>query len=126
MRLPVGQTEASPNPNAGSFGMSIRLISIFGGFGEAQDRTVLPGCGGACVAHPLTHQNLLTYERSPHKGIGRETRHRNLGAKNYKFASSQSAAKSMPIWRLSTWACSAPPSAVVKILMVLFVEPTAS
>ena len=44
----------------------------------------------------------------------------------YKLSSIQSAAKSMPIWRLSTWACSAPPSSVVKILIVLFFEPTAS
>src|SRR5262245_43097459 len=44
----------------------------------------------------------------------------------YKLSSIQSAAKSMPIWRLSTWACSAPPSSAVKILIVLFFEPTAS
>jgi len=44
----------------------------------------------------------------------------------FMFSASQSAAKSMPTWRLSTWACSAPPSSVVKILIVLFFEPTAS
>src|SRR5207237_756271 len=41
-------------------------------------------------------------------------------------SASQSAAKSMPTWRLSTWACSAPPSSAEKTLRVFRVEPTAS
>ncbi|HEY6257302.1 MAG TPA: alpha/beta fold hydrolase, partial [Xanthobacteraceae bacterium] len=64
------------------------------------------------------------------KGRGLRTRlycaQRSGGSVTYMFAASQSAAKLMPTWRLSTWACSAPPSSAEKILMVLRAEPTAS